>query len=300
MKIIKYRKIWFALSGLLVAASLLSMVVFGFNLGVDFRGGTIVEVSYEGDRPDKQVVEANIAELGWGGFSVRPSENDRHIIRIRELSAEERATFLSVLPLDNGESPRVERFKGVGPVAGAELQRKAMMAVAVVILMIVLFVSFAFRKVSKPVSSWKYALATIVALSHDVIIPTGIFVILGMLFGIEVDLLFVSGLLAILGYSVNDTIVVFDRVRENLRVNEEKKTGEPFEATVGRSVSQTIGRSINTSLTLLIVLVALYFVGSTATRDFSLLLIIGVIVGTYSSIFLASPLLVSFAKLGRK
>jgi len=130
-----------------------------------------------------------------------------------------------------------------------------------------------------------------------VVLPTGIFVVLGYFWGIEIDLLFVTGLLAILGYSVHDTIVVFDRVRENLRVNKETNTREDFEVTVGKSVTQTIGRSINTSLTIFITLLALYLVGSTATKDFALLLIIGIIAGTYSSIFLASPLLVTFYKL---
>lgn len=300
MIVIKHRKIWFALSGLFIVLALLAMSTFGFNLGVDFRGGTITEVRYEGERPEKLVVDERVSALDLGGFSVRPSEGDRYIIRTRELSLEEGAALVGALPQDNGVSPIVERANTVGPIAGAELQRKALMAIVVVVLMIVLFVTFAFRKVSKPVSSWKYGLATIVALFHDVVVPTGIFVLLGHLYGVEIDLLFVTGLLAILGYSVNDTIVVFDRVRENLRINEEKRINESFDKTVGNSVTQTLARSINTSLTLLVVLVALYAVGSAATRDFALLLIVGVIVGTYSSIFLASPLLVSFSKLGRK
>ena len=166
--------------------------------------------------------------------------------------------------------------------------------------MIVLFITFAFRRVSKPVSSWKYGLATIVALAHDVIIPTGVFVLLGHFMGVEIDLLFITGLLAILGYSVHDTIVVFDRVRENLRVNAEQNLSEDFEIIVGKSVAQTFGRSINTSLTIFITLLALYLVGSPATKDFAFLLIIGIIIGTYSSIFIASFLLVTWHKWGLK
>jgi preprotein translocase subunit SecF len=168
------------------------------------------------------------------------------------------------------------------------------------VLMIVLFVTFAFRKVSEPVSSWKYGFSTVIALFHDVIIPTGVFTFLGHYYGTEIDLLFVTGLLAILGYSVHDTIVVFDRVRENLRLNRETGKKEDFETTVGNSVHQTFGRSINTSLTIFITLLALYLVGSPATKDFALLLIVGVVVGTYSSIFVASPLLVTFANLQKK
>ncbi|MHB1330543.1 MAG: protein translocase subunit SecF, partial [Minisyncoccota bacterium] len=178
-----------------------------------------------------------------------------------------------------------------------------------VVIMIVLFITFAFRKVStqtfnkddiKTPSSWKYGLATVISLAHDVIIPVGIFVFLGHYAGVEIDILFVTGLLAILGYSVHDTIVVFDRVRENLRVNQEKNQKEEFEVTVGRSVEQTFARSINTSVTIFITLLALYIFGSTSTKDFSLLLLIGVVVGTYSSIFVASPLLVTFYKLQKK
>jgi preprotein translocase subunit SecF len=188
----------------------------------------------------------------------------------------------------------------VGPVAGVELKNKAEKAVVVVIIMIVLFVTFAFRRVSRPVASWKYGLATIIALAHDVIIPTGVFVFLGHIKGVEIDLLFVTGLLAILGYSVHDTIVVFDRVRENLRINHDTNSKEDFETTVGKAVRQTFGRSINTSLTIFITLLALYIYGSAATRDFALLLIVGVIAGTYSSIFVASPLLVTFQKWQKK
>ncbi len=193
----------------------------------------------------------------------------------------------------SGSAPTIERQNTIGPVAGAELKSKAYKAIAVVVIMIVLFVTFAFRGVSKPVSSWKYGLATIIALAHDVIIPAGVFVFLGHYFGTEIDLLFVTGLLAILGYSVHDTIVVFDRVRENLKTS---PSSESFADTVGKSVSQTFGRSINTSLTIFITLLALYLVGSPATKDFALLLMVGVIVGTYSSIFVASPLLVTFQK----
>lgn len=299
MNIVKHRKWFFTLSAILVALSLYGIFTYGFNLSIDFKGGTITEVSYTGERPDKDLITSKLQNLNLGGFSVRPSENDRYILRTRELTDEERSQLMASLTVEGGEAPTLERSNTVGPVAGAELKSKAVKAVTVVVLMIVLFITFAFRRVSKPVSSWKYGLATVVALVHDVLIPTGIFVYLGHYLGIEVDLLFVSGLLAILGYSVHDTIVVFDRVRENLSVNQTRHNTENFEETVGRSVTQTMGRSINTSLTLLITLAALYFLGSSATHDFSLLLIIGVIAGTYSSIFLASPLLVTFYKFNK-
>ncbi|MDZ4205698.1 MAG: protein translocase subunit SecF [Patescibacteria group bacterium] len=307
MFVVRYRKAWFALSAILIALSAYAIFAYGFSLSIDFKGGSITEVRYEGELPSKESVETAIETLGIGGFSVRLSENDRYIIRTKELSEPERQGLLKVF--SQGQSAfTIERQNTIGPTAGSELKSKAIKAITVVVLMIVLFITFAFRKVSsaglprgtRGVSSWKYGLATIVALAHDVIIPTGVFVFLGHFMGVEIDLLFITGLLAILGYSVHDTIVVFDRVRENLRVNAEKNVDEDFEMTVGKSVQQTFGRSINTSLTIFITLLALYLVGSPATEDFALLLIIGIIIGTYSSIFVASPLLVTFYKLQRK
>jgi preprotein translocase subunit SecF len=169
-----------------------------------------------------------------------------------------------------------------------------------VILCIVLFITYAFRKVSEPVASWKYGLATVIALLHDVIIPTGIFILYIHYTGGEINILFVSAVLSVLGYSVHDTIVVFDRVREHLQNNKEGRVKEKFDVTVGKSVSETFGRSINTSLTIFLVLLVLFFLGSVTTKDFSFVLLIGVIIGTYSSIFVASPLLVVFEKLQTK
>ncbi len=307
MFVVRYRKIWFILSAILIALSAYAVFAYGFNLSIDFKGGTITEIRYDGERPDKELLEMDLKTLGIGGFSLRPSESDRYVIRTKELSEDERRGLQTLLS-KNQLIFTVERQNTIGPTAGAELKSKAMKAIAVVVVMIVLFITFAFRKVSnaglprasRGVSSWKYGLATIVALAHDVIIPTGVFVFLGHFIGVEIDLLFITGLLAILGYSVHDTIVVFDRVRENLRVNAGQNLSEDFEITVGKSVAQTFGRSINTSLTIFITLLALYLVGSPATKDFAFLLIIGVIVGTYSSIFVASPLLVTFYKWQRK
>lgn len=299
MFVIKYRKIFFAFSAVLIAAAIFGIFKYGFNMGIDFTGGSLIQANYPNRLPDKSVVEAKIDNLKLGGFLVRTSSVNSYIITTRELTDTERNTLVSALNID-GLQPTIEKENTVGPVAGAELKSKAIKAVTAVIVMILLFVTFAFRKVSKPVSSWKYGVATILALIHDVIVPAGVFVFLGHLLGYEIDLLFVSGLLAILGYSVHDTIVVFDRVRENLNRNNENRKTEEFEVTVGNSVTQTMGRSINTSLTIFIVLLALYFIGSSATKDFALLLIVGIVAGTYSSIFVASPLLVTFYKLQRK
>jgi preprotein translocase subunit SecF len=300
MFVVRYRKIWFALSAVLIALSIFGIVKYGFNESIDFKGGTLTEVKYEANTPTLDALNTAVTDAKLGGFSIRPSGTNDFIIRTKELSETDRASLFKAIST-NGSNPTIARQNTVGPIAGAELKSKAVKAIAVVVIMIVLFITFAFRKVSQPVSSWKYGLATVIALFHDVIIPTGVFVFLGHFKGIEIDLLFVTGLLAILGYSVHDTIVVFDRVRENLRVNREANNNkEEFETTVGKSVQQTFGRSINTSLTIFITLLALFLFGSSTTRDFALLLIVGVIVGTYSSIFVASPLLVTFQKWGKK
>ena len=304
MSIIKYTKVWYTVSAALLALSLAAIFVYGFNLSIDFKGGTLTQVEFQDGRPAKEDIERWVGLNDFGNFSVRPTGEFGYVIRTRELSEEEKEKLRASFMVSSLVST-IERQTTVGPTAGAELQRKALIAISVVILMIVAFITFAFRQVSRSdnqgakqtVSSWKYGLATIIALAHDVIIPTGLFIFLGQYFAYEIDILFVTGLLAILGYSVHDTIVVFDRVRENLRVNHERNIHEPFEVTVDKSVNQTFARSINTSVTIFITLLALYIFGPTATQAFALLLIIGLIAGTYSSIFIASPLLVTFYKL---
>ena len=296
MLVVKYRKVFFVISAVIVALSLGAVIVFGLNFGIDFTGGAITEVRYPDGRPDGVLVEERLKNLSIGGFSLRPTGDDSFILRTRDLEEEERQSVISALSL-NGEKQLVEeRFNSIGPVIGEELRIKAVVAILVVAIAIVLFVAFVFRHVSEPVSSWKYGVIAIIALMHDIIVPVGVFALLGNLFGAEVNVLFVMALLAILGYSVNDTIVVFDRVRENLRINREQKRKENFELTVGKSLNQTYTRAINTSLTTLFVLLALFFLGAPVTRDFTLVLLTGVLAGTYSSIFLAAPLLVVWGR----
>ena len=308
MFIVNNRKFFFVLSGLLVAGSVAAMVIFGFNFGIDFKGGSLLEVSYapqkiddivlpQSGRPSSEKIKANLDNLGLGTYVLTPSGDSNYILKTRDITPDEKTLVMSAFQLDPANPAKEEKFNSLGPVVGSQLKNKAMTAIALVILAIVLFITFAFRKVSFPVASWKYGLATIVALAHDVIIPTGVFVTWIHFHGGEIDLLFVTALLAILGYSVHDTIVVFDRVRENLKVGDRK---EPFVETVGKSVSQTMGRSINTSLTIFIALASLYFLGGETTRDFAFVLLVGVIAGTYSSIFVASPLLVTLKNLQDK
>jgi preprotein translocase subunit SecF len=314
MFVVKYRNLFFTLSALLIAVSIAAMALFGFNFGIDFKGGTITEVRYDvgasvspliatttqAGRPDQAKVQAELSKLAIGNFVLQPVGDARYNLRTRELTKEEKDTVIDALSLHNANPLTVESYNSVGPVVGNELKNKAITAIIVVIICIVLFITYAFRKVSEPVASWKYGLATIIALLHDVIIPTGIFILYTHYTHGEIDILFVSAILSVLGYSVHDTIVVFDRVREHLRINKEEHKKELFETTVGKSVSETFGRSINTSLTIFLVLLVLYFVGGSTTKDFAFVLLIGVIVGTYSSIFVASPLLVVFEKMQAK
>ena len=201
----------------------------------------------------------------------------------------------------NGKYPAtVVSLDEIGPTVGAQLKTDSIEAIALVLLCILLFIAFAFRKVSKPISSWMYGLMAIVGLCHNVLVTCGFFALLGHLTGAQIDTLFVTALLTVLGFSVHDTIVVFDRVRENLRINQEKGRKEDFAETAGRALSQTFTRSINTSLTVLLTLLALYFLGPQSTQIFALTLLVGIIAGTYSSIFLATPLLVEIEVRRRK
>ena len=298
MLVVTYRKVFFALSGIVVAAAIASIAIFGLNFGIEFTGGELIETKYD-VRPERSLVEAQLDTLELGAYSLRAAGNDEFILRVRPLEETEREFVFAAVTSIGESTGTVERFNSVGPTIGTELRNKAWIALLAVLLAIIFFIAIAFRKVSEPVSSWKYGIIAVLALIHDVIVPTGLFAALGYFFGAEVDVLFVMALLAILGYSVNDTIVVFDRVRENLKENEEKNRNEDFELTVGKSLNQTYMRSINTSLTTLVVLLALFFVGSEVTQDFALVLIAGVLAGTFSSIFLATPLLVTVQKLTR-
>ncbi len=288
MKVIKNKNIFFGISAVVVALSIAAVVTFGLKFGVEFTGGTLTEFTCASC--SKAELEQKLTALDVGGYSLRRAGESGFILRTGILAEEQRSSVLQAL---SSTDSHIERFNEIGPTIGTELRNKAWLAMLLVAFAIVLFIAFVFRGVSRPVKSWKYGIIAIVALMHDIIVPVGVFAVLGQYAGAEVGVLFVMALLAILGYSVNDTIVVFDRVRENLHKNTENNKKEDFADTVGHSLNQTYARSINTSLTTLLVLVGLYVIGSSATTHFALVLIAGVIAGTYSSIFLATPLLVA-------
>jgi len=289
MFIIKYRKIFYILSVILIAGSIGAIFYWGLKPGIDFSGGSLLAISFK-EVPSLEEVKG-VLSVNFKDASVRES-GDGFIIRVREISQIEKDSIMQSLSFADKYEPVEKTFSSVGPILGKEAIQKSWISILLVLLAIVLFVAFAFRKVSKPISSWTYGLVAILALLHDVIIPTGVFALLGHFYGFEVDTLFVTALLVILGFSVHDTIVVFDRVRENLHHNEEHNNKKSFETVVGESISQTFIRSINTSLTTLLAIFVLYLFGPEAVRHFSLTLLIGITVGTYSSIFIGSPLLV--------
>lgn len=300
--IIQKRKIWLSISGTLVALSIILLMTWGLKFGIDFTGGSLLEVNFLADKPAISDIRNSLSGLELGDFAVQSSDEGSFILRLKDISEEKHQEILSKLnDLSVGESEgmtegisRVEelRFDSIGPSIGQELKQKSVYAMVLVLIAIILYIAWAFRKVSKPVSSWKYGFIAIVALFHDVLITMGVFVVLGKYFGVEVNTTFVAAILTVLGYSVNDTIVIFDRIRENI-----PKSEDDFESTINKSVNQTITRSINTALTTILVLLAIVLWGGATIQSFALALVIGIFVGTYSSIFLASPLLVVWEKM---
>lgn len=291
MFIVKYRKIFYALSAVLILGSVFSVYFWGLKQGVDFSGGSLLSITFEGEIPNQEKVQKILTDLTFNDALVR-SSSEGYIIRLKEISQNQKDSIIGSIAL-LGVNPVEKTFSSVGPVLGKEALHKSWISIVLVLLVIVFFVAFAFRKVSKPISSWVYGLVAIFALLHDVVVPTGIFALLGHFYGFEVDTLFVTALLVILGFSVHDTIVVFDRVRENLHKNEEYREGKDFETIVGESINQTFIRSINTSLTTLLAIAILYIFGPETIHHFAMTLLIGITIGTYSSIFIGSPLLVT-------
>ncbi|HRH24323.1 MAG TPA: protein translocase subunit SecF [Candidatus Paceibacterota bacterium] len=296
MLIIKYRAFFFWLTGLILAGAIGALVFFGLPLSIDFTGGSLVEVAYQDTRPDVTALKERVAAAGFDDLSLRESGEKGITVRAHTLTPEEHNALLLSLS-NNGAEPVTElRFNSIGPSLGSELAIKALYAIGAVMLAIMFYIALVFRKVSRPVPSWGYGLVVILMLAIDIIVPAGFFAAYAHFTGAQADALFVVALLALLGYCVNDVIIVFDRVRERLKLNLEKNVKEDFETTVGISIDQTLGRSINTSLTVALALLAIILFGAEATRDFALVMLVGVVVGTFSSICRSAPLLIPIAK----
>ncbi|MEY4744081.1 MAG: hypothetical protein RL272_26 [Candidatus Parcubacteria bacterium] len=291
LPIIKLRNLWFTISGLLVAGSIIVLLAFPLKFGIDFTGGSLMEIAFTGERPAPAAVSDAVTALGLGESVAQTVGDKEMIIRLKMLDEPTHQKVLQELVGKFGGATE-RRFESIGPTVGEELRRGALWSISLVLLGIALYVSYAFRKVSRPVASWKYGLITlIVGLMHDVLLPVAAFALLGKFALAEVNSSFVAAVLTVLGFSVHDTIVVFDRIRENLL-----RSGGAFEEIVERSVNETLSRSINTSLTACLPLISIYVWGGQSLKYFAFTLIVGLVAGTYSSIFLASPMLVVMQK----
>lgn len=301
MFIVKHRGFFFWLIGIIVGASLVSIAYFGLPRSIEFTGGSLIEVAYTGDRPTLEVARERVEAIALAHISIRESGENGYLIRTPLLTPEAHTAVLEGLS-ENGTYELIElRFNSIGPALGSELATKAFWALGAVILTIVLYIAWTFRKVSHPVPSWGYGLIAIAMLVLDIIVPAGFYAVYASFTGAQVDSLFVVALLALLGYCVNDVIVIFDRIREHLKNNAEAEIHEAFSVTVGKSIDETMGRSINTGVTVVLALLALALVGGESTRDFALVMIVGVVAGTFSSITRSAPLLIPIAKwLDRK
>lgn len=295
--LIRYSKYWFALSGVLIALSIAAVAAFGLKPSIQFTGGSILEFSTNQPHEVSDINDA-FADAGIT-VVVQPSGEDNFIARMPELDTKSKEELISKLNASLEGGVQEERFESIGPVLGQELVRKSTIAVILLLLSIVGYVAWTFRTVSKPVSSWKYGTVTIVAALHDVIIPMGVFAILGKTAGYEIDVAFIAAMLTILGYSINDTIVILDRIRENV-LRKRHVSDDEFADVVNASINQSAVRSVHTSVTTLLALVAVFFFGGDTLQPFALALIIGILTGTYSSIFIASPLLTLWHKQSKK
>lgn len=284
--LMRFKIFYFIFSLLLIMPGLYYLITSGLKLGIDFTGGALLEYTVEGIVSSEQLKKV-ISDEGIEVGQITQSGENTYIIRTKPLD-QEKINLIRKNLTDKFGNLEERRQEFVGPVIGSELKQKAAYALILASLVIVLYITFSFRKVPKPQSSWRFGITAIVALLHDVLVVVGVFAILGKFLGVEVDTLFITALLTIIGFSVHDTIVVFDRIRENLL----KNVGRKFSEVANISVVQTLGRSLNTSLTVVFVLTALLFFGGETIRWFVVALLVGIISGTYSSIFNATALLV--------
>jgi preprotein translocase subunit SecF len=294
IQFLKYRKIYFIFSGILILLSLIFLFFFGLRLGVDFVGGSLLEVEFIESRPPSEEIKTKLKDFNLGDIIVQSTGEKGVIIRMRDTDVETREAIIQRLK-EKAELV-VMRNDLVGPVIGRELRDRALLIIILSLLAITIYIALAFSRISKPISSWQYGLVSLITLFHDILITLGFFSILGHFYYVEITIPILIAFLVILGYSINDTVVVFDRIRENLI----RKAGLTYEETVNISLNQTLSRSINTSLTTLFPLIAVFFFGGVTLQYFALALIIGISFGVFSSIFLAGPLLVSWLEWKRK
>lgn len=297
--IVPNTRLWFVLSGMLFVLGAGLVAYPGLKLGIDFTGGTLIELKFE-EPQEKATVEeafrsfASERSIDLGQPYVLQTTEGGFIVRTKEVSNEQHLALQEFLRGKLGPFAE-ERFTTIGPTVGRTLKVRSLWAIAIASVLMVLFIAFAFRNVPRKLSPWKFGIIAVLALLHDITITVGVFSFLGTFTTFEVNTLFVTALLIVLGYSVNDTIVIFDRIRENVH---EQQRGEPIDIVAERGLQETMARSFNTSFSTLLPLFALFFFGGESIRWFVLTLIVGITLGTYSSIFLATPLLVHWRKEG--
>jgi len=286
--IIGKRKWWFIISSILIIPGLIVLIIWDLNLGIDFSGGTLIELEFpKKDKIIKEEVEKALKPLNLKNLQIQSVGPKSILIRTNPIAKDEFTKINKTLEEKIGQIKEI-RYETVGPIVSKDLTKKAIISVIIASIVIIFYIAIAFRKAPKPANSFRFGVCAVLALIHDLLFVCGIFAILGHFMGVEIDNLFITALLTIMGFSVHDTIVVFDRIRENLRVY----SGLPFEEVTNKSIIQTITRSINTSYTVLLVLLVLYIFGGESIKYFILALLLGITIGTYSSIFTASPLLV--------
>lgn len=287
---IKYSKLWLVVSGLIAVVCIVFLAIWGLKPGIDFTGGSLLELSFT-TRPETAEMQNVFNEVGLKNISIQKAGDYGIIVRTNFLTEEEHQRVLSGVQArlqTAANQVHEESFQTVGASISSQLKSKAIWAITFVLFGIIGYIAYAFRKVSRPVASWKYGVLAIVALLHDVLLVMGVFAVLGRFFGVEVDTAFVVAIITVLGYSVNDTIVVYDRIRENLQ----RHSADNFEEVVNIGLNETLMRSINTTFKTTLPLIALFFIGGASIHYFVLALLIGIASGAYSSIFIASPLLV--------
>jgi len=286
---LKYKKIYYLFSAGLIVSSLAFLFIFGLRFGIDFLGGSILEVSFE-KRPENTVIQEKLKDLNLNEVILQPAGENGLILRLKDIDEETHQQIISRL----GEISKVDekRFESVGPTIGKELRQKTLLLVVVSLTALLIYIAISFRKVSFPVSSWQYGIISILTLSFDVLITIGSLSLLGKFYNVQFSIPIITALLTILGYTINDKVIVFDRVRENLL----RDRRDNFEELVNRSLNETLGRSLSTGTCSLLVLFFIFLFGGETLKYFSLTLIIGILAGTYSSLFLAAPILVSWLK----
>ena len=290
LKFTKYSTIYYIFSGILIIGAVASLIIFGLHFGIEFSGGSNMEIEFTKQRPSNDEISKSLTQFNLGEIVIQPIGFGGTVLKFKGVEEETHQNILS--EINKLSAVQEKSFQFIGPSVGQELKNKTIIAIILALLAITIYIAFAFRKVSRPVTSWKYSVTSLIALFHDILIPLGVFSLLGKFYNIEVTIPIIAALLTILGFSVHDTIVIFDRIRENILT---KGTGS-FSDTVDNSLNQTIGRSISTVMTVLLVMVSLFFFGGQTLKYFSLAIIIGIFSGAYSSIFIAGPLLVTWKK----